>query len=290
MHIKKVFLIQLLVVLILAISIIFIKKQSTKTTVKNNSYGYKKNEVFNKVGCNRKTRINNLPQYDRALSLIQQRLLVNQKRFKYNNRALFIYFPPNLTNCVKIIEKNSAEVDDFEGYFTFNSEDIKNNYYPIIVNSKYVKADDVLIALLLTHEITHIQQYIDSVNKINTFTCIEKEVNAFLASRQFYISGLNEEEMNTVTLRIYDAVDNNKNIETTQKFNKPFDGQLLMIETIQNLYSSPNSKCKKVENPTIDEASWDEFGDYLDCIDKEVPFLLKKIIENDSYYQKQCKI
>lgn len=224
------------------------------------------------------------------ISLIQQRLLVNLKRFKYNNRAIFTYFPPELTNCIKIVEENSTKTEDFEGYFTFNSKDIENNYYPITVNSKYVKADDVLITLLLTHEITHIQQYIDLINNTKTYSCIDGEVDAFMASRQFYISGLNDEEMNAVTLRIYDAVDNNKDTESLQEFNRPFDGQLLMLDTIQNLYSSPLLKCKKIEHPAESEASWNEFGKYLECTDKEVPIQLKKIIENDDYYKKQCNL
>lgn len=241
----------------------------------------------NYIGCTRTSRLDNLPQYDRALSLIQQRLIVNQERFKYNKRSLFTSFVPNLTNCIKVVEEQSTESNPFEGYFTFNGKDIKSNYFPIIVNSKYVQSDDILIALLLTHEMTHVQQYIDSVNNIKTLSCIDKEVNAFLATRMFYISGLNEEEMNAVSLRIYEAVDNN-DTSLSYSLNRPFDGQLLMLEAIQNLYSSPLLSCEPVKNPSANDTSWKKFGSYLECVDSEVPILLKEIIEKDKFYKKEC--
>lgn len=236
--------------------------------------GVKPKEIF----CSRKLRLDNQPQYDRALSLIQQRLITNKKRFKYNNRAIFTYFPSDLVNCIKIIEEAPNDKNDFEGYFKFNGSKIKENYYPIVVNSKYVESDDVLIALLLSHEMTHVQQYINSVNNKKAFSCIDNEVDAFLASRQFYISGLNNEEMSVVSLRINETIDNDR-IDP-----RSFDNQLIMLNVIQNLYSSPQSKCKKVN------VSSDEWNESINCIDKEVPVLLKQIIENDDYYKKQCNL
>lgn len=288
---KSTHIIVFLAVVLSLLFFTFIKK-SKNTNPKIEPENSVKVDKSTPLGCTRKTRLDNLPQYDRALSLIQQRLIVNQKRFKYNNRALFTLFLPELTNCIKVVEKPFLKKDDFEGYFTFNGKDIKNNYYPIVVNSKYEQADDVLITLLLAHEMTHVQQYIDSVNRIKTYSCLDSEVDAFMASRQFYISGLNNEEMNAVSLRINEAIDNNKKIGSSQYIDRPFDYQLLMLDAIQKLYSSPHINCKYVDiNDVLDgKVSGDEYNQYIDCVDKDIPALLKKIIENDNYYQKQCKL
>lgn len=245
-------------------------------------------EKPNSISCTRTTRLDNLPQYDRALSLIQQRLVVNLRKFKYNNRAIFTSFPPELTNCIKVVEEESTQLNDFEGYFKFNGSDIKSDYYPIVVNSKYVESDDVLIALLLTHEITHVQQYLDSINNIKSFSCVDGEVEAFLASRRFYITGLNDEENRSVRNRIDEALDNNKT-GWSLKYPNPFDGQLIMLDVIQNLYSSPDSKCN-IDYKGSSESFFKELGPQLECVDAEVPVLLKKIIEEDDYYKKQCDL
>lgn len=290
MKIAKMSLLLIIIVAILLLLFFLysvVNKENNINSTVNPKINVKK-ENNNLIGCTRKSRLDNLPQYDRALSLIQQRLIVNLKRFKYNNRAIFTYFPPELTNCIKVIEETPDKSNNFEGYFKFNGNDIKHDYYPIIVNSKYVESDDALIALLLTHEMTHVQQYIDSVNKIKTFSCIDGEVNAFLAEERFYISGLNDEENRSVLTRINEALDN-KETGFSLEYPNPFDSQLLMLNTIQNLFSSPLSKCEKPEFPGyISEAYWEELGHHTECIDAEVPVLLKNIIENDDYYKKQC--
>lgn len=264
--------------------VLFFRFSNTKNTESQSASTKKPNLI----SCTRTTRLDNLPQYDRALSLIQQRLIVNLERFKDNNRAIFTYFPPELTNCIKVVEEAPNQLNDFEGYFKFNGKDIKSNYYPIVVNSKYVESDDVLIALLLTHEITHVQQYLDSANNIKTFSCVDGEVAAFLASERFYVSGLNDEENRSVRNRIDEALDNNKT-GWSLKYPNSFDGQLLMLDAIQNLYSSPDSKCK-VDYKGSSESFFKELGPHTECVDAEVLVLLKKIIEEDDHYKKQCSL
>lgn len=70
--------------------------------------------------------------------------------------------------------------------------------------------------------------------------------------------------MNVISLRINEAINNNE-ISLLQKFDQLFDGQLLMLNTIQNLFNSPLLNCEKINNPAADEESWDKFGKYLEC-------------------------
>lgn len=163
-------------------------------------------ELDVKDGCTRTTRLENEPQYDRALSLIQQRIEDNEKwcdkyceSSDYEKKLRFHHFPANLTNCIKIIEEN---IDGgAEGYFTFHSEDIKPNYFPITIDSSYNFSDDTLTALLITHEMTHVQQYLDTLNGTDNLSCRDKEVEAFVSQIDFYTK-LSNEEINSVVLKM----------------------------------------------------------------------------------------
>jgi cell division protein ZapA (FtsZ GTPase activity inhibitor) len=94
-----------------------------------------------------------------------------------------------------------------EGYFIFHSEEIEPNYFPITVNSDYKFSDDVLTALLITHEMTHVQQFIDSLNNNDRQSCREREVSAFISQLDFYVQ-LNNEENYAFYLRMNDERDN----------------------------------------------------------------------------------
>lgn len=235
--------------------------------------------ISNITKCTRNTRQDNAPQYDRALSLIQQRLKENQDgRFKNNSMHLFDYFPSNLVNCIKIVEETPTKSTDFEGYFILNNKDIKNNYFPIVVNSKYVHEDDVLSTLLLVHEITHVQQYIDTINDKRTNSCIDNEVEAFFATYRFFISVLNSKEV----LLVFDRIDRVINEYQNPSLNKSddiFDKELSMLSNIVILRR--NAPCGEATFENLDQS-------YYDCVDAYTLSQLRKNIENDEYYKSQC--
>jgi len=217
-------------------------------------------EVPKTVSCTRTTRLENEPQYDRALSLIQQRVDENNKWWdkygeKIDNR--FRYFSSELVNCIKITEESIKESTGIEGYFTFNSKDIKKDYYPITVSSDYHFADDVETALLLSHEMTHVQQYIDTLNGKNALSCIDSEINAFTSQLDFYPI-LNSEEGSS----IYYRIQNDENLHS----------QLQILNAMMTI--NRNSDCR-----------FDK-----DCLDKNLTSKLRKMLIDDSYYQKQCGI
>lgn len=149
----------------------------------------------NSYGCNRKYRLDNLPQYDRALSLINQRVI------EYDNDANILKNKKLITPCIAIIQSNTKITDKAEGYFIFGGKNVRNNYYPIYVDESYSNTDDLLNALLIYHEITHVIQFIDEQNDVRELSCIDKEIEAFKAQIEF-LHTLNTEEITTLDARI----------------------------------------------------------------------------------------
>ena len=214
-------------------------------------------------GCSRTARLENAPQYDRALSLIQQRIDDREKwcdkyceSKDYEEKLRFHQFPANLTNCIKIVEE---DIDGgAEGYFTFDSDDIQPNYFPITVDSSYSFSDDTLTALLITHEMTHVQQYLDTLNGENNLSCRDKEVEAFISQMDFYTL-LSNEEIDSIVLKM------NENKEDKHP-------QVAMLKTMIDI--NRDGTCPLF---TDDE-----------CSEKNLRNKLFQIITDDPIYQHQC--
>jgi len=219
-----------------------------------------------KDGCTRENRLDNEPQYDRALSLIQQRIDENERALEVwktegildedgEENLRFGHFPANLANCIKIIEKDIDSNE--EGYFIFNDEDIRPNYFPITVNSRYVFADNVLASMLIVHEMSHVQQYINSLSKDEDSSCRDQEVSAFISQLDFYVL-LNNEENYAFWLRMND----DKNDKHPQ---------VAIIETM--IAINRESSCNIMD---------------FECKDKNLRNELFKLISEDKTYQHQC--
>ncbi len=210
-----------------------------------------------KVGCTSDVRLENEPQYDRALSLIKQRI---DNQFDFTDEKLkFAYFPSQLTNCIKIVEKN-MEGAGIEGSFTFHSEDIQDNYFPITVDVGYSDTDDVLTALLLSHEMTHVQQYINEVNNTEELLCVDKEVEAFIAQLGFYTL-LNNEEISAAYYRIQ----NDDHLHP----------QLQVLDAMMTINRESSCGFEGVD-----------FG--RECKRKNLYSHLKTIISEDAFYKQEC--
>lgn len=219
------------------------------------------------ASCTRTTRLENKPQYDRALSLIEE---------KYKHWELYdgsygtwYFFPSQLTNCIKIIETNAREESGVEGYFVFNSKEIKDNYYPVFVDENYDESDDFLTALLLVHEITHVRQYLDTLNGVNNLSCIDMEVEAFDAAWGLY--------------RIQSG-ETGKSINLRLEFDNELHPQLQVIKAIKDYYST------NPRPPTISELCDGFPGTDSECITFDRKKRIRAIISKDEYYIKQCNL
>jgi hypothetical protein len=224
----------------------------------------KKNELRETptdINCSRTSRLDNEPQHDRALSLIQQRIDENNKWWdKYGEKidGRFKHFPPELVNCIKISKESVSKLSRIEGYFIFNDKDIKKDYFPITVSADYDFADDIVTALLLSHEMTHVQQYIDIKNGKSALPCIDSEIDAFITQLDFYVI-LNNEENNSV----YHRIQNNEN----------FHSQLQILDAMMTV--NRDSSCNVFDK---------------NCLDTNLTNKLREMLTGDSHYIKQCDL
>lgn len=218
-------------------------------------------EKFNPE-CTRNERLENKPQYDRALSLIQQRIQESIELDKEDSdvKTAFNYFPSQLVNCIYIEEEDLSNIPGVEGYFTFDSSKIKNNYFTITVDKNYKEADDIVTALLIAHEMEHVQQFLQGSPLSTRNDCLRAEADAFVAQWMLF-GNLSMEEMESVNARI--------------ERDTSLHAQLQMIKNIRSLslqYALP--ACGFMSK---------------DC-DKEVlKVQMFKVLFEDEFYRKQCE-
>ena len=182
------------------------KTESSREEVENQIQNETNSE---RLICDRTTRLENEPSIDRALSLISERMEYSSGKDP---------FPPQLINCIKVEVKNIKNETGAEGYFDSSNEDIKSNYFPIVIDDwGNFFADDLSTALLLVHEITHVQQYIDRYNfgaepayadsplkilsKMTKSKCLDNEVFAY-KNQLFFTLKLKEEEQKSLNYRV----------------------------------------------------------------------------------------
>src|SRR3989344_6440533 len=172
---KKILSLIILVLVLVATSSFFVYKN-----IKKNNEATTAIEKFNPE-CTRTERWENKPQYDRALSLIQQRIQESIELDKGTDGATaFTNFPPNLVNCIFIKEEDIDDKSGIEGYFALDSSEIKNNYFPITIDKDYKEADDIVTALLIAHEMAHVQQFLVGTPMSPRNECLRAEADAFV--------------------------------------------------------------------------------------------------------------
>lgn len=250
-------------VAILGISwfVIFYNKTSSSQEVPQNTNV--ENDMATKIVlCTRDTRLENKPSYDRALSLIAEKYDMWEKSGE--GFGSYYFFPSKLVNCIKVNEGEVRNTSGAEGFFKFHDDQIKDDYFPITIDSDYSYNDDILNALLLVHEVTHVQQYIDTLNGKDSLSCIDKETEAFFAQFRFYSIQF-PEVRKSMDLRI----ENDKNLHP----------QLAMIQNIKNSMSLDGVRAKCLNNPNNKDEN---------CIDNYRKNEIKQMLMKDDFYLKQC--
>jgi hypothetical protein len=222
--------------------------------------------------CNRTTRLENDTNIDRALSLIYERLT------EYGEDDSF--FPPQLINCMKVEVKNIKNETGAEGYFDENSEYIKSNYFPIVIDDwGNFFADDLSTALLLVHEITHVQQYIDRYNfgvdpeisdtlvgqyasKMTKSKCLDNEVFAYKNQLKFTLK-LKDEEKKSIDYRI--LADEN------------LHPQLEILKYLKDSLAdlSIRNSCETYDT---------------DCINRQIHIKIYNLLRDSGKYNEQCNV
>ena len=275
--VKKKFLVLISIILILIVFVLgrsFIGKINTRTNdaLKDKTTSVK-NELTVETRCTRNARLENEPKFDRALSLVYEK--VRQGEEHRSVWTSYNYFPAQLVNCIKVDTKNVKAEIEAEGYFDINNNDIKPDYFPITIDAvTYEYSDDLTTALLLVHEITHVQQYImrPSCYKEGKFKlgevvtscegfCLNNEVAAFY-SQLLFINQLNDEEKKSLYFRI----ENDKELHP----------QLEMLQTLQ----------KSLNSQIIGDC--DVYNH--ECIMRKINWKIQTILEESGAYDEQCSL
>lgn len=164
----------------------------------NRNEGY---QVDNNIGdapkysCKRKNKYENLPEFERALSLIEQR------ETEYLGKG---DWKTDIYNCVFIKYADARNYYNAEGYFVFDATNANEDYLPIYIDYSYKITDDLLTATLIQHELTHARQFIRTLNGVEkeSGNCYSKEVQAYFMQASFTYFMLNREESDSLFARM----------------------------------------------------------------------------------------
>lgn len=136
-------------------------------------------------------------EFKRAISLIIQRYdQSNNASIRPNGDSV-----KNIQNCLNIqYAKPADNISDAEGMFVFTPSQSMEKF-DILVSPKYSAKDDLLTAILLSHEIMHVFDFIESQSSGKKVDCFETEAEAFSA-QNFFVGTLNKEEINSISSRV----------------------------------------------------------------------------------------
>jgi hypothetical protein len=147
--------------------------------------------------CIRKTGYEMPEEFKRALSLIIQRYSQSNSVAMQSNGA----YISKIQNCLNVqYAKSSDDISDAEGVFVFTPSQSMEKF-DIFVSPKYVAKDDLLTSILLSHEIRHVRDFIESQSTGIPIYCFETEARAFSA-QNFFALTLNNEEARSLGSRV----------------------------------------------------------------------------------------
>ncbi|MDD2766612.1 MAG: hypothetical protein PHH40_02465 [Candidatus Moranbacteria bacterium] len=153
--------------------------------------------VFNEtpIYCIRESGYEMSEEFKRSLSLIEQRYR-NRGNIEESGRL------ESIKNCLKIeYSESSKEINGAEGVFVFSPMHSLDEYL-IKVSPKYSIKDDLLTAVLLRHELTHVFQYANNEDVNSEDGCYRAEASAFISEGRFVYHVLNDEEEKSLQSRM----------------------------------------------------------------------------------------
>jgi len=253
----KIFIVIVLVALVLTFNI-------------QNKTDNKVNEQTGIANCSREQGYENLPEFDRVLSLIKQREeeFANSPYSKIPGRVAPV--KDNIFNCISIQYDSVRKDIGAEGYFIFDPSYAKENLFPIYVDDTYKSKDDLITATLVYHELTHVRQYLDEMNSNNGMDCMESEIDAFTAQARFMRYILNIEEQMSIRQRARSQREYMKSLK-----NPYYRPQLELIITLDELQDEVDLECPLLQ---ADET----------CNAEKVQDRISEMVRSSAFYQEQC--
>ncbi len=218
------------------------------------------NEKISEPLCKR-TEMYDMPEeFKRALSLVEQRVYEAAYSNDTEEQKRDLNRFGNYHNCIDI-EYADLSDEQAEGVFIFDRNSTPDRMV-IYVDQAYTSYDDLLTAILLHHETVHVNQYMKEILDIESLSCVDKEVNAFL-STWLFIRMLNDEEKASLAYRL----DKNPNK------NSAYGGIMQLAE----LNYQAARECKK--ETTGNQCELDRFEE-----------LIREMVTGNPGYQEQCKL
>jgi len=205
-------------------------------------------ETLDNVTCIRETPYEKPAEFDRALSLVKQRLT---DRMGEKTVGDFSFF-----NCLDI---QYSSLNDAEGLFTFDEKNSNLGKLTIYVDNSYKIKDDILTAFLITHEVFHASQYLNRLNSGSVLDCYAEEIQAFWWQSQF-LASLNKSEIDSVTTRI---------VSTDYSSNNP----LVLMKTFADFSGRAIQACGSNEN-----CKAQKFTDQITAMVKSNPYYQKQCL------------
>lgn len=213
------------------------------------------------VICTRSMPYELVPEFERARSLRIQRLE------EFTGKKLDYSF----YNCINI-EYADLSDEQAEGLFYFDEDSSLDNL-KILVDTSYKEKDDLLTAILLHHEYTHVGQFVDELNNGKSLSCFDSEVDAFVQEINF-LRTLNEEEFMSLIQRLdYYRKGGYRNSASAGTIGQLYELSMMNINI--------GKACAKKYQPGSD--------DYRECYFAVQRAEIEKMVKSSPVYQEQCK-
>ena len=155
-------------------------------------------------GCKRDKPFVLEPEFENALNTINKRSnnisLANKPDLstKVSTTSQLSLFPSLLdNNCIDISYSDNFPHSDTE-FFWFDEEKSTPNALIIKVRKSPMLVDNLAMVMLLAHELTHIEQYLQYVNTGVVMSCQQKETEAYIRQIKL-LSYLNKDEWTKIT-------------------------------------------------------------------------------------------
>lgn len=150
------------------------------------------------------------PELSRALSFYFQRATEAAAQVSPGEYSKQDLQDSDFSNCVFIDYADLSSSDTFGQFFFDESVSSPEKLY-IQIDNSYKQYDDVLIAVLLAHELQHAQQFLNYLYDGSTLNCIDSEENAFM-SEWYFLGSLSEYEKKLFSERYPRKVSEIKNL------------------------------------------------------------------------------
>lgn len=249
----------IIIIILIVVGVLYLFFQN----IYNTSEDYRTTDEhldFNTLTCDRTDPYTLAPEFERARSFRIQRYI--DSGLTMNN---------DFYNCINIVYSDLSS-RGASGLFIFDdSSDIQN--LTIYVDISYKYSDDLLTAILLSHEFEHVSQYLHFLKTGEELDCMQKEVDAF-SNQLFFIWSLNEEEKQSLFSRI-------------NTYNRGLYGNSRMVseigqlDTLLDIGAQSYNFCKK--QYVLNTKEFDI------CRINTIKELITSMVYNSDFYQRQCQ-